>query len=151
MRSTTAALLLVLGACHTASVKVEDARLPLLTAAPATRTTRVVGRLAIRRVQTMSGCTTPGTDNLWAVLEADGHTLPLRSVSDDELTAIGHDPQRALTSSAPLWTADELARRHLQSGALVTVEGLVAPLFYSGTVALMPVYGVCVTRVAAAR
>lgn len=64
----------------------------------------------------------------------------------EEMDAIREDEQKALSLSAPLLTVKDMDSLALRPGSSVIVEGILAPLFYSGTVGLALVYGVCAAR-----
>ena len=80
------------------------------------------------------------------ILEYDGHTLPIKNVTVEEIDAIREDEQKALGLSAPLLTLKDMDSLAVRQGSSVIVEGILAPLFYSGTVGLAPVYGVCAAQ-----
>jgi hypothetical protein len=130
-------------------MNVEDATLPLLQTAPARREGSFAGRLEARNVTTFSGCTTPSKKNRWLILEYEGHSFPVKRVQPTELAALRADENALVRSSAPILEPQELGALGIESRSVV-IDGAIAPMFYSGTVAMAPVYGIFATAIRAA-
>jgi hypothetical protein len=109
----------------------ELATLPILQRAPDRHTGVFVGRIEPRTVPTRAGCTAPPVENFWVVLECADYLLPVVDVRTQDGTVISTD----------------VASLGVSAGDKVRVEGVIAPVAYSGGAALAPVYGVFVSRI----
>jgi len=122
----------------------------LLRAPQAPAATSFSGELEARRFMSFAGCADQGTELRWLVLSTQGKRLPLRIVSDATLTALRRGDEGALENDAlngePL-TPDDASRLGLEVGQRVQLQGAYAALHFSGTMAMMPVYGLCTTRI----
>ena len=142
-------LIVALISCNSqgSEMEIEKARFPLLQERPAKQEGAFVGVIQIRRVTTSSGCTVPPAENTWAVFEYQGCTLPIKKVSAAEAKAIAANEALGFTSGGPLWTPQELCVAEIKPGSVVLVEGVIAPLIFSGSIGPQPVYGLCAVRI----
>ena len=123
----------------------ELVRAPVLPAA-----TSFSGVLEARRFMSFSGCADQGSEQRWLVLETQGKRLPLRLVTDSTLAALQKGDEAALETDSlqgELLTPEDAPRLGVAVGDKVQLQGAYAALHFSGTMAMIPVYGVCATRI----
>mgnify|MGYP003407240145 CR=1 FL=1 len=123
----------------------ELVRAPLPSAA-----TSVNGELEARRFMSFSGCADQGSALRWLVLSSQGKRLPLRIVSELTLAALRRGDEGALENDSlhgELLTPEDAPRLGLALGERVQLDGAYAALHFSGTMAMVPVYGLCTTRI----
>ena len=122
----------------------------LLRAAPATAATSFNGVLEARRFMSYGSCADQGVPLRWLVLAAHDGRLPLRIVTDSTLAALRRGDEAALENDSlhgePL-SPDDAPRLGLAVGERVQLEGAYAALHFSGTMALLPIYGLCTTGI----
>jgi hypothetical protein len=123
----------------------ELVRAPVVPAA-----TSFSGVLEARRFMSFSGCADQGSAQRWLVLATQGKRLPLRLVTESTLAALQKGDEAALETDSlhgePL-TPDDAPRLGVAVGDEVQLQGAYAALHFSGTMAMIPVYGVCATRI----
>lgn len=107
------------------------------------------GVLEARRFMSFSGCADQGTPLRWLVLSAQGKRLPIRIVTDSTLAALTQGDEGALENDSlngePL-TPEDAPRLGVAVGDQLQLQGAYAALHFSGTMAMVPVYGICATR-----
>jgi hypothetical protein len=108
------------------------------------------GVLEARRFMSYGSCADQGTPLRWLVLATQDKRLPLRIVTDSTLAALRRGDEGALENDSlhgePL-TPEDAARLGLTAGERVQLEGAYCALHFSGTMALVPVYGLCTTGI----
>jgi hypothetical protein len=108
------------------------------------------GTIEARSFMSYEGCSSPGTLLRWMVLATDGKRLPIRILDRHSLEQLraGHDEAVDVDDAAKKLLTPEDARRYgIEIGARAKISGIYAPLLFSGTIALQPVYGLCTERV----
>ena len=108
------------------------------------------GVLEARRFMSFAGCADQGSELRWLVLASQGKRLPLRIVKESKLAALRKGDEAARENDGlhgnPL-TPDDAPRLGVSVGDRVELQGAYAALHFSGTMAMVPVYGVCSTRI----
>jgi hypothetical protein len=109
----------------------------------------VEGRLMAARLRTYSGCTVPPeTSELLFVVRGEDW-LPLRVVSSSEFDAIKLASENGGTMPAlagALLEPKDASRLGAWLGQRLGVDGVIAPVLWSGTVGLSPIYGVFIRQ-----
>lgn len=115
---------------------------------PSVTAARFEGVLEARRFMSYGSCADQGTPLRWLVLATQDRRLPLRIVTDSTLAALRRGDEAALENDSlhgdPL-TPEDASRLGLAPGQRVQLEGAYCALHFSGTMALVPVYGLCTT------
>ena len=108
------------------------------------------GVLEARRFMSYGSCADQGTPLRWLVLATQDKRLPLRIVTDSTLAALRRGDEAALENDSlhgdPL-TPEDASRLGLAPGQRVQLEGAYCALHFSGTMALVPIYGLCTTGI----
>jgi hypothetical protein len=76
--------------------------------------------------------------------------LPMRIVDDTALEQLRVGSETALerdSKQAELLTPEDASKLGLEIGGKAKLFGVHAALHFSGTIALMPIYGLCTTRI----
>ena len=108
------------------------------------------GTIEARSFMSFDGCTAPGKLLRWMVLSMDGKRLPIRILDGAALAQLraGRDDAVNLDDAdKALLTPDDARRYGIEIGARARITGIYAPLLFSGTIALQPVYGLCTERI----
>lgn len=108
------------------------------------------GTLESRSFMSRGDCSDPGTLLHWLVLAIDGKRLPLRIVDDAALEQLRAGSESALerdSKEGELLTPEDAGKLGLTVGGKARLFGVHAALHFSGTIALMPIYGLCTTRI----
>jgi hypothetical protein len=108
------------------------------------------GELEARSFMSYGGCADQGTLLRWLVIVIDGKRLPLRIVDGAALARLRAGDEAALerdSKEGELLTPDDAERLGVTIGKRATIEGVRAALHFSGTMALMPIYGLCTDRI----
>jgi hypothetical protein len=111
------------------------------------------GELEARSFTSYSGCADQGTLLRWLVIVVDGKRLPLRIVDKATLARLRAGDEAALerdSKQGELLAPDDAARLGLSIGERAMLDGVRAALHFSGTLALVPIYGLCTDRIRAA-
>lgn len=107
------------------------------------------GTLEARSFMSRGDCTDQGTLLRWLVLAIDGKRLPMRIVDDTALEQLRAGNESALerdSKQAELLTPDDAGKLGLAIGRKAKLFGVHAALHFSGTIALLPIYGLCTNR-----
>lgn len=108
------------------------------------------GELEARSFMSYSGCADQGTLLRWLVIAIDGKRLPLRIVDQATLARLRAGDEAALerdSKEGELLTPDDADRLGVSIGKRATLDGVRAALHFSGTMALVPIYGLCTDRI----
>jgi hypothetical protein len=111
---------------------------------------KFTGELEARSFTSYSGCADQGTPLRWLVIVIDGKRLPLRIVDAATLARLRAGDEAALerdSEDGELLTPDDVARLGVSIGERATLDGVRAALHFSGTMALVPIYGLCTDRI----
>lgn len=149
------AAVLVGGCTEATPLAMEEVSQPI---APAPE---VIGTLERASFVSHKGCAdADGTRHTWLVVRiAGGRAVPVKLGSSDDVARARADasrhpgpyPTAAADLDRPFLTPTEAWKRGLSVGDRVHVHGVVAPVLFSGSVAMAPVYGVLASDVARAR
>ena len=107
------------------------------------------GTLEARSFMSRGDCTEQGTLLQWLVLAIDGKRLPMRIVDDTALEQLRVGNESALerdSKQGELLTPDDAGKLGLAIGGKAKLFGVHAALHFSGTIALLPIYGLCTNR-----
>jgi hypothetical protein len=108
------------------------------------------GTLEARSFMSHGDCSDPGTLLHWLVLAIDGKRLPMRLVDDAALEQLRVGNENALerdSKQGELLTPEDASKLGLEIGGKAKLFGVHAALHFSGTIALMPIYGLCTNRI----
>jgi hypothetical protein len=108
------------------------------------------GTIEARSFMSYDGCSSPGKLLRWMVLATDGKRLPIRIIGNDALARLRAGREDAVElddADKSLLSPDDAGRYGIEIGERARIEGIYAPLLFSGTIALQPIYGLCTARI----
>lgn len=119
---------------------------------PASYKGKFSGRLDVREVHTLLGCTDEGVQQNWVVLEGADYFVPIAKVTTSQFIEIEKATDNAknnpyeVTSVKP-WGPEIFKKSGFNAGDYVTLHGAMAVVMHSGSIGSAPIYGVFFTSI----